>query len=135
MGNDTLWAGNGDDLLIGGEGNDELAGWNDNDTLLGGNGHDTLYGENGNDYLDGGGGFNVLNGGSGSDIFVLSTTSYNHIQDFENGADRISGLSFNSVDIYQLGENTLITNSARTVAYAMLANVDASLITAADFIA
>jgi Ca2+-binding RTX toxin-like protein len=134
MGNDTLWAGNGDDWLIGGEGNDELAGWNDNDTLFGGNGYDTLYGENGNDYLDGGGGFNVLNGGSGDDRFVLSTTAFNLVQDFQDGIDRISGLSFNSVSIYQIGSDTFITDSAKTVSYAVLSNVDAGLITAADFV-
>jgi Ca2+-binding RTX toxin-like protein len=135
MGNDTLWAGNGNDLLIGGDGNDELAGWNDNDTLIGGRGNDTLYGENGNDHVDGGGGYNSLNGGSGSDIFVVSTSSYSYIADFEDGVDVIKGVDFNSVKIYQLGDSTFITNMTGAVAYAALANVDASLITAADFIA
>jgi hypothetical protein len=84
--------------------------------------------------LDGGGGFNVFNGGSGSDVFFLSTTSYGYIEDFEDGVDFIKGLDFNNVDIYQLGNNTAITDPTGAIAYGMLANVDASLITAADFI-
>ncbi|HAG81900.1 MAG TPA: hypothetical protein DCL61_12220, partial [Cyanobacteria bacterium UBA12227] len=77
----------------------------------------------------------TLNGGSGSDIFFLSTISYGHIEDFEDGVDFIQGLDFNSVDIYQFNSNnTIITDTTRSVAYAMLANVNASTITAADFI-
>jgi hypothetical protein len=57
-----------------------------------------------------------------------------HIEDFEDGVDFIKGLDFNNVDVYQFGDNTIITDTTRSVAYGMLANVDASLITAADFI-
>jgi Ca2+-binding RTX toxin-like protein len=94
-----------------------------------------LYGGSGNDFLDASNGFNTLNGGSGRDVFFLSTISYGHIEDFQDGVDFIQGLNFNSVDIYQFdSNNTIITDTTRSVAYAMLANVNANTITAADFI-
>lgn len=134
-GNDSLEGEVGNDYLNGGTGDDSLYGGDGNDTLIGGSGLNTLEGGSGNDLLDARSGFNTLTGDSGSDVFYLSTTSYGHITDFEDGVDRIKGLDFNSVDIYQFGNNTIITDSTRTIAYGMLADIDASLITAADFIA
>lgn len=132
---DTIYALGGNDIVDAKGGDDTVYGGAGNDTIIGGSGLNTLNGGTGDDLLDARSGFNTLTGGSGRDVFFLSTTSYGHITDFEDGVDRIRGLDFNSVDIYQFGNNTIITNSTRTIAYGMLADIDASLITAADFIA
>ena len=132
---DTIYALGGNDIVDARGGNDTVYGGLGNDTLIGGSGRNTLNGGSGNDLLDARSGSNTLNGGSGSDVFFLSTTSYAYITDFEDGVDRIRGLDFNSVDIYQFGNNTFITDTTGNIAYGLLANVDASLITAADFIA
>ena len=125
-GNDTLLGGNGDDVLKGGSGNDELTGKGGDDYLRGGSGADTL---------DGGRGQDRLLGGSGNDIFVISSSrGPDRILDYSDGRDQLSlsgSLSFDQLTFDQRGSNTLIQQGSRTLA--ILKDVDATLITSADF--
>jgi Ca2+-binding RTX toxin-like protein len=98
------------------------------DKLQGGEGNDRLYGGRGND---------LLTGGLGRDIFVLMTQSgRDTIQDFTDGEDKIGlagGLTFEQLTIGSCNGNTLISNNCGEV-LAILADVNSSLITQADFI-
>ncbi|MEM9218748.1 MAG: peptidylprolyl isomerase [Cyanobacteria bacterium P01_F01_bin.150] len=134
-GKDKLNGGNGADILNGGGGNDILNGGKGNDELLGGGGNDRLKGGSGKDVLDGGKGRNTLIGGKGKDTFVISTgRGRSLIRDFKDGQDKLraSGISFQDLAIAQSGKNTLI--SLANDELALLRNVDAELITRADFV-
>lgn len=79
MGDDTVYAGDGDDFIDGRSGADYLQGDAGSDIVLGGPGDDFLYGDSGddriyggpgNDWVDGTDGDDVLSGGSGNDNYI-----------------------------------------------------------------
>jgi hypothetical protein len=86
--------------------------------------------------LAGGLGDNGLLGGRGRDLFVLEEgRGRNVIQDFQDGRDRLElsdGLRFRGLSIEQSGNNTLISNGNDL--FAVLWDIDADRITAADFV-
>ena len=135
-GKDALFGDRGNDTLQGGRGKDALFGDRGNDTLRGGRGDDTLFGGQGNDSLEGGRGSDILTGGVGRDKFVLEAQSgLDIITDYQDGIDKLSlagNLEFGSLTIAQQGDNTLIQSSDNGLA--ILHNVQASLITATDFV-
>jgi len=158
---DTLIGGSGNDTIYSYEGSDTLEGGAGSDTLYGGADNDTLKGGPGNDILDGGTGKDTLTGGDGKDIFVIrsgdGSSSYifpqtNFIHDFENGLDLIgldNGLSFDELTIeqgtagsfkvggytfyYDYTDHTLVRITATGEYLIMIANTNASDITAAHF--
>ena len=147
--NDFAIGGNGNDSLNGGDGNDSLFGQNDddfaiggngNDSLNGGDGNDSLFGQNDDDTLNGGLGSDSLTGGTGSDLFILEPAlpgEIDTILDFEVGIDRISsteGLDFGSLTINQNGGDAIISNTATTETLAVLVGINATDLTAFDFI-
>jgi len=158
---DTLIGGSGNDTIYSYEGSDTLEGGAGSDTLYGGADNDTLKGGPGNDILDGGTGKDTLTGGDGKDIFVIrsgdGSSSYifpqtNFIHDFENGHDVIgldNGLTFDELTIeqgtagsfqvagytfyYDYTDHTLVRIIATGEYLIMIANTNASDITAANF--
>ncbi|HIK06551.1 MAG TPA: hypothetical protein IGS40_17835 [Trichormus sp. M33_DOE_039] len=131
LGNDTIIGDAGDDLLNGGFGHDQL---------FGGANDDIMNGEAGNDILDGGLGFNLLHGGTGSDIFVLGRGArLDQIFDFEKGVDHFKlpeQVSFGQLSFIQTGGNVLIAIAGSNEApFAIVDRIQASSLTAADFIA
>lgn len=134
-GDDVLLGRSGNDELIGGSGDDDLKGGSGDDELTGSKGDDYLRGGSGADTLDGGRGQDRLLGGSGNDIFVLSNQrGPDRILDYLDGRDQLSvsgSLSFDQLSFEQRGSNTLIQRGQRTLA--ILNDVDATLITQADF--
>jgi len=159
--NDKLSGSTGNDTIYGYEGNDTLEGSTGSDTLYGGKDNDTLNGGTGNDILDGGTGKDNLTGGDGKDTFVIragdGSSSYifpqtNFIHDFENGVDLIgldNSLTFAELTIvqgtagsFQVGGytfhydytgHTLVRITATGEYLVMIANTNASDITAANF--
>ena len=159
--NDKLSGSTGNDTIYGYEGNDTLEGSAGSDTLYGGKDNDTLNGGTGNDILDGGTGKDILTGGDGKDTFVIragdGSSSYifpqtNFIHDFENGVDLIgldNSLTFAELTIeqgtagsFQVGgytfhynytDHTLVRITATGEYLVMIANTNASDITAANF--
>ena len=155
-GNDNLFGGNDDDILIGGDGKDNLDGGLGNDILLGGKGKNKLFGGDGNDILIGDsskdtiyGGFgddllvgitgkDKLYGGFGSDIFIFGNgDGKDTIFDFQVGKDKIGlvegELTFNDLTITQQGKKTVIGVSSTNENLAVLKFVNASSLTANDF--
>ncbi|MDJ0527225.1 MAG: calcium-binding protein [Microcystis sp. M53600_WE12] len=150
---DQIYGYQNDDSLNGGEGDDKLWGGSGRDILLGGNGDDILYGNIG---------FDTLTGGAGSDTFVLASDlgiakpgeqGFDTIADFEDGVDRLGldngladsvdgkktsqltqGITFNNLKIAQEGADTWISIADTGEKLALLKNVDANKINAADFI-
>jgi serralysin len=123
-------------ILCGEGGNDNLSGLGGNDALCGGTGNDILNGGTGNDISDGGAGRDTHIGGSGRDTFVLTLNSgVDVIKDFQNGRDKL-GLSIELnpeiLDIVQQGKNTVVGVGDQRLA--ILSNVKANQITAADFV-
>ena len=49
LGNDIIWANNGNNILFGDAGNDRLVGGNNNDVFIGGIGNDSMHGGGGDD--------------------------------------------------------------------------------------
>ena len=49
LGNDTIWANNGENMLLGDAGNDRIVGAGGNDVIVGGSGNDSLHGGGGED--------------------------------------------------------------------------------------
>ena len=49
LGDDTIWANNGNNILFGDAGNDRLVGANGDDILIGGSGNDSMHGGGGDD--------------------------------------------------------------------------------------
>ena len=159
---DTLFGGSDNDTIYGYEGSDTLEGGAGSDTLYGGADNDTLKGGTGNDILDGGTGRDILTGGDGNDTFVIragdGSSSYifpqtNFIHDFENGVDLIgldNGLTFAELTIeqgttgsfqvagynfhYDYTSHTLVRITATGEYLVMIANTNASDITATNFI-
>ena len=148
-GNDVMKGNGGSDTLRGDGGNDRLLGGNGGDTLLGGAGGDNLRGDKGQDVLKGGTGDDVLVGGDhddtmigggGADTFLFNTvgisgsaSNNDTIRGFTDGIDTIkirTTDSFEDLSIEENGGSALIRYSHGTIT---LQNVDASLISAADF--
>lgn len=136
--NDKLDGKNGSDRLFGGDGNDHLKGGKGNDTLIGGNGDDLLKGGEGAD---------ILTGGAGSDRFEIkykpNKPGYRFadiITDFEDGVDqlKLDDVSFSNLQIVQgsgsFTNDTLIQLSGTGKTLAVLQGIDASRITATDFV-
>jgi len=91
--------------------NANLVGNSLNNIMCSLEGNDTIWGAEGNDSLNGAGGTNYLYGGTGNDIYVISSSISNHIQENENeGIDEVQ-----SAINYTLGMNmenlTLIMES------------------------
>ncbi|MEG4085903.1 cadherin-like domain-containing protein [Microcoleus sp. POL10_C6] len=129
-GNDTLVTGDGNDVADGGQGDDSVSGGGDgNDTLMGGDGNDTLMGGTGN---------HTCVGGAGNDVYVVSNSTSGAsavITDFADNEDKFllfGDLNFSSLTFIQIGVNTEIR--VNNFAIALLLNVNATLITAADFL-
>ncbi|MEG4054460.1 MULTISPECIES: cadherin-like domain-containing protein, partial [unclassified Microcoleus] len=138
-GDDSVMGGAGKDTLVTGDGNDTADGGDGDDSVSGGgNGDDTLMGGNGNDTLMGGTGNHTCVGGAGEDDYVLSNSNAGVtavIADFEDGSDQFllfGDLNFSSLTFIQIGVNTEIR--VNNFAIALLLNVNATLITAADFL-
>lgn len=138
-GSDTLKGRGGPDLLVGSFGEDTLIGGRGEDTLRGGSGADLLLGRSGNDILNGEKGNDTLKGGLGEDIFVIAAgEGTDAIPDFRNRQDLIGlsqGLQFSDLMITPAGptgRGTLI-NQSNGDSLALLPNVNAHLITEADF--
>jgi len=135
-GGDGLIGGGGNDVLRGGGGGDRLIGGAGQDVLVGGAGSDRIVGNGGSDRLSGGTGNDQLVGGSGSDTFLLTPGAGRAlIQDFQD-SDRLqlsNRLDFDALTIRQQGNNTLIRQGGDVLA--LLAGVQASTITDADFVA
>ncbi|MEG4535006.1 cadherin-like domain-containing protein, partial [Microcoleus sp. D2_18a_D3] len=129
-GKDTLVTGDGNDMADGGDGDDSVSG--------GGSGNDTLMGGNGNDTLMGGTGNHTCVGGAGTDVYVMSNSPSGGqavITDFADNEDKFllfGDLNFSSLTFIQVGANTEIR--VNNFALALLLNVNATLITAADFL-
>jgi uncharacterized protein len=143
-GNDSLSGGEQNDNLAGDGGNDLLNGGNGNDTLTGGDGFDRLNGGSGNDVLQGQNGIDSLRGNAGADIFVLETdfsvsnTTGDSVFDFQDGVDRIllgDGATFADVELEQLSFNAGTSISLFGQTIGTLVGVEASSITAQDFVA
>ncbi|MBW4640987.1 MAG: ExeM/NucH family extracellular endonuclease [Gloeocapsa sp. UFS-A4-WI-NPMV-4B04] len=138
-GRDQINGTNGDDSLSGGNGNDILNGGNGNDILLGQVSNDSLIGANGDDLLYGGFGNDTLLGGSGIDRFMVAPgDATDTISDFTN-QDLIclpEGLSFGQLNITQgtgINANNTSIGIQNGEILAILAGVQASTITSADF--
>ncbi|MGF1482173.1 MAG: ScyD/ScyE family protein [Cyanophyceae cyanobacterium] len=115
----------GDDRISGGFGDDRIGGKGGNDELLGDEGNDQLWGDDGDDVLRGGSGDDILtgddhSGGQGRDTFVLAAgEGTDLITDFEVGTDLIGladGLSFGSLTLDEVGNDTLVTFENETLA-------------------
>ncbi|SVA48177.1 uncharacterized protein METZ01_LOCUS101031, partial [marine metagenome] len=159
--NDTLYGDADNNTIYGYEDSDTLEGGAGSDILYGGADNDTLKGGTGNDILDGGTGKDILTGGDGNDTFVIragdGSSSYifpqtNFIHDFENGLDLIgldNGLTFTELTIeqgtagsfsvggytfyYNYTSHTLVRITATGEYLVMIANTNASDITASNF--
>lgn len=153
-GNDTILSGAGNDTVGGDAGNDILNCGLGNDILTGGTGADQLIGDQGNDILNGGDDNDKIDCGAGLDRVLASLGNdritlgkgkdicevirgigVNKITDFRDRQDRIdltAGIKFRKLDIEQRGGNTLIRIGNDPLA--ILVNVQATLLTAADFV-
>ncbi|NJL19564.1 MAG: hypothetical protein HC895_00090 [Leptolyngbyaceae cyanobacterium SM1_3_5] len=123
------------DILTGTNRGDRLVGTRRDDRLEGLGGNDTLNGSAGNDVLIGGAGSDIMTGGSGRDVFGIQTgVGVDTITDFRN-QDRIgigANVNFGQIDIVRQGRDTLIRSGRDELA--VLRNVRANQITAADFV-
>jgi len=142
-GGDFLRGGGGNDTLNGNGGADFLFGDAGDDGLDGGGGNDVLIGDAGDDTLRGGFGHDVLTGAAGADTFVLAAgeggrtlAAADLITDFEDGVDAIGlagGLSFADLGVANTGDGgAAISFGAELLA--VLDGIDASLVTADDFV-
>jgi serralysin len=123
-------------ILCGEGGHDSLSGMGGNDMLCGGSGNDKLNGGVGRDISFGGAGRDTHLGGTGRDTFVLAPNSgVDVVQDFKNNVDKLGlvmGMNFEILDIAQRGKDTVIGVGSQRLA--VLSNVKANQITAADFV-
>jgi Ca2+-binding RTX toxin-like protein len=127
---------------------DYIVGTVQADRLLGGRGSDILFGGDGDDYVWGGEGNDLLTGGAGSDRFVFDRLdSIDIITDFEagEGGDKLDlsilgarlgwrgdYLSSGHVTLVQSGSDVLLQLTADRITVALLQNVVASSIVAAN---
>ncbi|MCF6273262.1 MAG: hypothetical protein L3J37_08745 [Rhodobacteraceae bacterium] len=138
-GNDKLYGGASNDWIGGDAGNDRIYGGDGNDSLVGGAGNDSINGGSGRDRIEAGTGDDYMNGGTGdyADTFVFSLNDGNdRIGGFQDGLDKIefdeAGMTFDDLQIVNTRIGTLILTDASDAI--LLIRVDASLITADDFI-
>ena len=116
-----------------------IKGYDGDDTLMGSQMSDRIEGGNGNDVLYGSGGNDVLTGNSGTDVFVLeSDAGRDTIRDYTDGIDSFglsASLGFSDLNIRNnsAGTAALIVNLNSERVLAIVNHVDASDITAADF--
>lgn len=132
---DTIRGGNVGGIINAGRGDDLINSAGGNDIVLCGAGNDRANGGLGDDLLDGGLGKNLLRGGQGADTFVLSGRGTQIIQDFQDGIDRLglsNGLVAEVLTMTQRGSDTVIRVGNDPLA--ILKNVQASTITADDFV-
>ncbi|MEM8808872.1 MAG: M14 family zinc carboxypeptidase [Cyanobacteria bacterium P01_G01_bin.38] len=131
----------GDDIIYGGDGDDRIGGKSGNDTLYGDEGDDIIYGGKGSDIIHGGLGEDTLigdnfSGSIGSDIFVLAAgEGTDTLLDFQISFDLIGlavDLSFDQLEIVQLGQDTAIQLADETLA--LLNKTTASDLTADLFV-
>lgn len=88
-GKDTLDGGAGNDRIVGGTSNDSILGGDGDDTILGSGGtRDTLDGGDGNDHITAGSAA-VVRGGDGDDIFVLTSSVVQIIEEEDEGTDEV----------------------------------------------
>jgi Ca2+-binding RTX toxin-like protein len=127
---------------------DTIIGTAGPDRLLGGRGSDTLSGGDGDDYIWGGAENDLLTGGAGSDQFVFDRLdSIDTITDFEAGpgGDRLDlsilgarygwrgdYLAEGHVTLVQSGSDTLLQVTTERITIAVLQNVDAAAVIAAN---
>ncbi|WP_208349894.1 hypothetical protein [Pseudaestuariivita rosea] len=135
-GDDEVLAGNGNDTVWGNQGNDRIEGSAGDDLIGGGAGNDTLFGGDGADQLWAGTGDDLLLGGADADEFIFGPSQGNdEIQDFQPGMDVIriadSSLSFNTLDIRQIGANVEINLGTGTIT---ISDIALSSISADDFL-
>jgi Ca2+-binding RTX toxin-like protein len=123
-------------ILCGEGGNDKLSGMGGNDALCGGTGNDIQIGGTGNDISFGGLGRDIHTGGTGNDTFVLTLNNgVDVVKDFQNGKDKLGlaiELNPEILDIVQQGKNVVVGVGDQRLA--VLSNVKANQITAADFV-
>lgn len=133
-GNDTLDASQTTVaiFLFGEDGDDVLYGGSGNDTLMGGNGRDTLVGGLGNDWLVGGPGIDnfVFRPGFGRDVIA----DFNPAEDIIDLAGHPNLQRFDDLIISQFQQDTLIRTSFDSQDLLILAQTDASILTADSFI-
>ncbi|CAN7556013.1 calcium-binding protein [Rhizobium sp. LjRoot254] len=116
----------------------KIVGTDVEDSLYGGIGKDVLIGKGGDDLFNGAGSKDLLFGGGGSDTFQFSAgTGRDTIKDFDadgGGAlqDYIHSAFANVDTITQVGKDTVV-DFGNGDAF-VLKNVDADLVTMADFI-
>ncbi len=140
-GDDYLSDRNTDSIILGNQGNDQIFGNGGNDLIHGGLGTDTLNGGEGNDRLAGDQNNDILTGGGGSDQFIWGHINDGHdlITDFTDGIDKISlknGLSWNSLELNQVGQDVIITimpGNIRNISLT-LKNLNLSSIDVSDFV-
>ena len=147
-GNDYLNGNVEADNLLGGEGNDTVQGGQGEDSLNGDAGNDSLSGDLGNDTIAGNLGADTIAGGLGSDLFVIgqgtggpAIANADFITDFVNNQDLIQliePLTFDDLNIVQNTienvPNIIIQDQLTGEYLAVLKGIDASQITASDFV-
>lgn len=140
-GDDYLSDRNTDSIILGNQGNDQIFGNSGNDLLHGGLGADILNGGEGNDRLAGDQNNDTLTGGGGSDQFIWGHINDGHdlITDFTDGIDKISlknGLSWNSLELNQVGQDVIITTMPGNIRNISLTlkNLNLSSIDVSDFV-
>ncbi|MGD1913481.1 MAG: calcium-binding protein [Rivularia sp. (in: cyanobacteria)] len=135
--NDSLFGTADGNFINGREGDDGLIGRNGNDFLNGGAGKDTLIGGNGDDTLFGGLNDDILRGGAGNDIFFLAKNQgLDTITDFQLDKDSIilgNGLSFGQLNIFQNGNDAVISVANTGENLAFLNGIDAEQLGANNF--
>lgn len=139
LGDDTLCGNQGADTLAGGRDADLLIGGKGQDILTGDFGNDVIFGDLDNDILDGGAGNDSLTGGEGRDIFMISNPEgFDFIVDFQKGIDLVQlpqGVTFSNLTISTTNAGlVVITNTLTNQPLAVFNGIQASDLTAADFI-
>ncbi len=138
-GNDSLYGGSQDDVIYGGSGNDLIFTSEGNNTIYGGFGNDIIYSGSGNDRIDGGTGNDTIWLGGGQDIVVLAKGfGVDTVNNFQLGQTRLGlsgGLTFGDLAITQDTGATLIEIAATGEDLARLSWVQASNISASNFVA
>jgi Ca2+-binding RTX toxin-like protein len=134
-GNDVLLGMDQGDIISGGTGDDRIGGGGGTDFLYGDAGNDTIKGGGGGDYLQGDRGDDQLSGGGGVDQFAIQKNKgLDTILDYRDGVDKLAtfNVTFEKLTIVQQGADTVIRSGSTAIA--LLKNVNASSITADDFV-
>jgi Ca2+-binding RTX toxin-like protein len=146
-----LWGGEGDDAIYGGSQRDVIRGGSGNDTIFasegnndvyGGDGNDTIYTGSGSDYIIGGSGNDTIWLGGGQDTVVLArdggSDTINNFQHCQThlalAAPNFTGLTFSDLTIAQGNNATLISITSTEELLATLVGVQASSVTATNFL-